>query len=525
MNSINKFLWWCAGANIDILERCPTDQAKYFGLGGTILFTALMASFAGGYAFFTAFKSVFLSIAFAVFWGMMIFNLDRFIVSSTGKGDGTVKITKDEWISALPRIILAVVIGFIIAMPLELKVFEREINVEIQKVINEERAAMKNGFVDIRNEIERWQKRKSEVNNDLTKIQDALNGGDVLVNLSEEKKNDIESKKQNLASQLNKIKPIYDAGRSRYYRYKTKLEQYDPIYAYQTQEKLDEWEKKKNEGRRNRDKYKSQVENLQKEILNYNRLLNNVGNEIENRTETLKSDLVEAEEKIKVEKANIDTQIATLEELLTNKGKEADDISVQFDGFMAQLIALDRLSYDVDTLYNNYIPNSNNSNEENLGNTNQYTSNSTKAEISTITKTKTPVWYAKWMISILLICIEIAPILFKMMTESGPYDDELDKIKYTSELEKQMHISKLNQEANNSVKISSEKYSDQLEVELQANKELLKVMALAQAEIAENAIKKWKEDEINKLGNGVKHIISTNGHEEGKTPIKPEANG
>ena len=53
MKKVNRFFWWCAGANLDILEECPTDHSKFFGIGGTILFTALMASFAGGYAIFT----------------------------------------------------------------------------------------------------------------------------------------------------------------------------------------------------------------------------------------------------------------------------------------------------------------------------------------------------------------------------------------------------------------------------------------------------------------------------------------
>ncbi len=34
---------------------------------------------------------------------------------------------------------------------------------------------------------------------------------------------------------------------------------------------------------------------------------------------------------------------------------------------------------------------------------------------------------SKWLITILFIFIEIAPILFKMMTEQGPYDDIVDR--------------------------------------------------------------------------------------------------
>lgn len=46
-----QFFLWASGADLDILQQCPTDQNKYFGIGGTIIFTSLMASFAGGYAF------------------------------------------------------------------------------------------------------------------------------------------------------------------------------------------------------------------------------------------------------------------------------------------------------------------------------------------------------------------------------------------------------------------------------------------------------------------------------------------
>jgi len=37
---INEFLWTCAGVNKAVLRQCPSDYAKYAGIGGTILFTA-----------------------------------------------------------------------------------------------------------------------------------------------------------------------------------------------------------------------------------------------------------------------------------------------------------------------------------------------------------------------------------------------------------------------------------------------------------------------------------------------------
>ena len=92
--SINNLFLWASGADLDILKQAPTDNNKYFGIGGTILFTALMASFAGGYAFFTAFKNPTLAIVFGLFWGALIFNLDRYIVSTFGVGDGKKTISR-----------------------------------------------------------------------------------------------------------------------------------------------------------------------------------------------------------------------------------------------------------------------------------------------------------------------------------------------------------------------------------------------------------------------------------------------
>lgn len=129
---LNEFLWICAGANREVLRQCPTDYAKYAGIGGTILFTALMAVLSGGYALYFVFESVPKAIAFGIFWGMLIFNLDRFIVN-TMYSDGKVTISWREFYSGLPRIIMAVFLGIVISTPLEMKIFEDRINSQLVK--------------------------------------------------------------------------------------------------------------------------------------------------------------------------------------------------------------------------------------------------------------------------------------------------------------------------------------------------------------------------------------------------------
>ena len=131
-NIVNEFFWICSGANRHILRQCPTEYSKYFGIGGTIFFTAAMAALSGGYAFFTIFDSTKLAVIFGIFWGLLIFNLDRFIVN-TMYSDGKHTISKSEFISGLPRIIIAIFLGVVISTPLEMKIFEDRIESQIVK--------------------------------------------------------------------------------------------------------------------------------------------------------------------------------------------------------------------------------------------------------------------------------------------------------------------------------------------------------------------------------------------------------
>ena len=122
---LQQFFIFCSGADTDILDDCSSgEQTKYAGIGATVFFTAVMATIAGSYALFTVFDNLFTAIFFGIIWGMLIFNLDRFIVSTIKKRDSFF----DELIQASPRILLAIIIAIVISKPLELKIFEKEIN-------------------------------------------------------------------------------------------------------------------------------------------------------------------------------------------------------------------------------------------------------------------------------------------------------------------------------------------------------------------------------------------------------------
>jgi uncharacterized coiled-coil protein SlyX len=164
-----RLFWKAAGADRYILERSTySDQIKYLCLGGIIIATGVMAGLAGGYAFYTIFEprgnaldsfstvkaiagahdavhipTMIKSILFGIVWGLIIFNIDRFIVTSTGKGDGTEDITKKELKGALPRIIMGSIIALTISKPVEIRMFKTEIDVKLHEKQMEQQMAYK----------------------------------------------------------------------------------------------------------------------------------------------------------------------------------------------------------------------------------------------------------------------------------------------------------------------------------------------------------------------------------------------
>ena len=147
VSRFTKFLWWSAGADEQLLIQSPmADRVRYAGIGGIVFCTGLLASVSGGYAFYTIFSpkadavnldpvhipSIIGSVIFGIIWGLIILNMDRFIVSSTGKGDGTDRITWGELGQAVPRIFIAIILGFAISAPLEVRILQTEINAKLQ---------------------------------------------------------------------------------------------------------------------------------------------------------------------------------------------------------------------------------------------------------------------------------------------------------------------------------------------------------------------------------------------------------
>ena len=244
-NYINEFLWSCAGVNKDILRLYPSEYAKYAGNGGTILFTALMAMISGGYAMYFVFSSFIVSILFAILWGLLIFNLDRFIVNSMYT-DGKDHITWRKLKSALPRFILAIFIGIVISTPLEMKIFEDRIESQLLKDnierVNSAKASSKdfNEFQTLQSEQKQLQDERNKLSQELLKAQKDL-------------------KEEAEGNALSGI-----AGHGSIYRDKE-------LYVQQCQNSLNEWDKNN----------KERLTNIQNRLLLINQNINNFEGKIQ----------------------------------------------------------------------------------------------------------------------------------------------------------------------------------------------------------------------------------------------------
>jgi hypothetical protein len=186
---VTQFLWWCAGADAYFLKKSPRqDRVKYAGIGAIVLFTGVLAAISGGVAFNTMFGPKLLAgedtqqlswlednfwiptLIFGLLWGTLIFNLDRFIVSSTGKGDGTDSITWKEIGQAIPRILIALVLGFSISKPLEILMLKSEIDVQL----NFEQQKKREELDKI--SYAKFDKQILDLNKRLNKIEEEKNG-------------------------------------------------------------------------------------------------------------------------------------------------------------------------------------------------------------------------------------------------------------------------------------------------------------------------------------------------------------
>ncbi|SEP28765.1 DUF4407 domain-containing protein [Trujillonella endophytica] len=125
---IGDFLATLGGARAELLEAAPGARPRFVALGGVLLSTGGLAVLSMAFAVAMA-LGVWWPVALLIGlgWGFVVVNLDRMLLvgmahdASVGRNIAL----------AVPRLGLALVLGVVIATPLTLQVFHKEIDTEI----------------------------------------------------------------------------------------------------------------------------------------------------------------------------------------------------------------------------------------------------------------------------------------------------------------------------------------------------------------------------------------------------------
>jgi len=116
------------GADGEILDRVPGETPRFVQMFFVLAGTALVSAISMLFALTTGVQAaIWLAVPLAVVWALIIFNLDRFLTS-------TMTSTRNVWKLiglAIPRVVMAAIIGFVVAEPLVLQIFHNDIAREV----------------------------------------------------------------------------------------------------------------------------------------------------------------------------------------------------------------------------------------------------------------------------------------------------------------------------------------------------------------------------------------------------------
>ncbi len=137
-NRVRDFFWYCATSNKQVIEQCPTDHNKHTLIGTLVLLTAIFAFISGTFAMNYMFEGnpngYYYALFFGLLWGFLIFSIDRLLISTIRKETGFElkqhSKVRQSFMVAL-RFLLAIVISVVITKPLELWLYEDQINAQI----------------------------------------------------------------------------------------------------------------------------------------------------------------------------------------------------------------------------------------------------------------------------------------------------------------------------------------------------------------------------------------------------------
>jgi Domain of unknown function (DUF4407) len=122
------FMAWLGGGDSAVLAEVPQDRGRFSQMAGVLLTTAGIAVFSMTFALHDGINAPLApAVVLGLLWGVVILNLDRFLVLSMGSTRNKTRLI----LIALPRFALAAVLAAVISTPLTLRIFASDIQYQL----------------------------------------------------------------------------------------------------------------------------------------------------------------------------------------------------------------------------------------------------------------------------------------------------------------------------------------------------------------------------------------------------------
>lgn len=163
---------WFAGCDLKTLARTPSDVTFYNALGLAVLLLSCLGGFAAYFAISYVLEDQTAAIGIGIAWAiLMSCAVERLLLQVAGSRKRPWALT----VAIAPRVILSILIGFILAEPLLLKIHEPEINAFIaQEQLTEKRSLIQDATKTYDATIKEKEKQLNALKGQVPKIEGRL---------------------------------------------------------------------------------------------------------------------------------------------------------------------------------------------------------------------------------------------------------------------------------------------------------------------------------------------------------------
>lgn len=243
----NQMLWKIAGFKKDIIQDCKADGHHATMIGILLIVVGVYATIAWSIFFSSVVDEWIFAIPLGLFMGLFIFFLDRALISSLAKSKQNFSF--QFMASAGFRLLLAVIIGYVLAEPVVNAIYHSEIDREAQVLITEKNKALKDKLeneyqaeiavlearkVDLRNELDTYKTTYEKASDDFAREMDGTGGsGNVgYKEIARKKEGLLNTAKDNYETQRRRIQPKIDEADQRIAAIETEITaKYDAFKA------------------------------------------------------------------------------------------------------------------------------------------------------------------------------------------------------------------------------------------------------------------------------------------------------